>query len=362
VAIRGINTRCILPKPNHKMAKLTVTFGEIMLRLAPPGFERFLQSPNFGATFGGGEANVAVALAGFGLPAGFVTVLPEKNALADAAIAELRRFGVDTSKICRGKGRLGIYFIEAGANQRPSKVIYDREYSAIAQAKPGDIRWQDAFAGAGWFHITGITPAISKTAADLALESVREARQAGLTVSCDLNYRKNLWKWGKPAAEVMGALIKHVDVAIANEEDVQKALGISSEADVESGKLDSNQYQKLTQKVLSEYPNLKAIAITLRESRSASHNGWSACMNDRQKFMVSRAYEITHIVDRVGTGDSFAAGLIYGMQMLPNHEQALEFAVAASCLKHSVAGDFHRCSVEEVDALLSGGGSGRVQR
>jgi 2-dehydro-3-deoxygluconokinase len=345
-----------------EMAKTTVTFGEIMLRLAPPGFERFLQSPRFSATFGGGEANVAVALAGFGLPANFVTILPDKNALADSVIGELRRFGVDTSKIVRGKGRLGIYFVEAGANQRPSKVIYDREYSAIAQAKPGDINWDSTLGGADWFHITGITPAISATAADLALESVRKAREKGIMVSCDLNYRKNLWKWGKPAAAVMSEMMKYIDIAIANEEDVQMALGITADVDVQSGNLDRKQYEKLTSKVLSEFPNLKMIAITLRESRSASHNGWSACLNDREKFIVSRAYDITHIVDRVGTGDSFAAGLIYGLQKLPTHQDALEFAVAASCLKHSIYGDFHRCTVDEVEALLKGGGSGRVQR
>jgi 2-dehydro-3-deoxygluconokinase len=344
------------------MTKTTVTLGEIMLRLAPPGFERFLQSPSFGATFGGGEANVAVALAGFGLPAAFVTVLPEKNALGDAVIGELRRFNVDTSRIVRGQGRLGIYFVEAGANQRPSKVIYDREFSAIALAKSGDIRWAAVFEGAGWFHLTGITPAISATAAALALEAVAQARAKGITVSCDLNYRKNLWKWGKTAAEVMSELIKHVDVAIANEEDVQMALGIKAGVDVHSGALDRAQYEKLTQHVLADYPNLQSIAITLRESKSASHNGWSACLNDRNKFMLSRTYDITHIVDRVGTGDSFAAGLIYGLQKLPNHQDALEFAVATSCLKHSVYGDFHRCSVEEVEGLLKGDGSGRVQR
>ncbi len=333
-----------------------------MLRLAPPGFERFLQSPLFAATFGGGEANVAVALAGFGLPAAFVTVLPEKNAIADAAIGELRRFGVDSSGIVRGKGRMGIYFVEAGANQRPSKVIYDREFSAIALAKPGDIHWNGVFEKAGWFHITGITPAISASAADLALESVRRARETGITVSCDLNYRKNLWKWGRPPAVVMTELMKSVDVAIANEEDVQMALGIKADVDVHSGQLDREQYEKLSAKVLAEFPNLKAIAITLRESRSASHNGWSACLNDRERFILSRAYEITHIVDRVGTGDSFAAGLIYGLQKLATHADALEFAVAASCLKHSISGDFHRCSVGEVEALLKGGGSGRVQR
>jgi 2-dehydro-3-deoxygluconokinase len=296
------------------------------------------------------------------LPAAFVTVLPEKNPLADAVIGELRRFDVDTSRIVRGKGRLGIYFVEAGANQRPSKVVYDRENSAIALAKPGDIRWDSVFEGAGWFHVTGITPAISASAADLALESVREAQKRGITVSCDLNYRKNLWKWGKPAAEVMSELIKYADVAIANEEDVQMALGIKADVDVQSGKLEHSQYEKLTGKVLAEFPNLKSIAVTLRESKSASHNGWSACMNDRTKFMVSRAYEITHIVDRVGSGDSFAGGLIYGLQKLPTAEAALEFAVAASCLKHSIPADFNRSTVEEVEALLKGGGSGRVQR
>jgi 2-dehydro-3-deoxygluconokinase len=344
------------------MGKTTVTFGEIMLRLAPPGFERILQTPQFVATFGGGEANVAVAVSQLGLPAAFVTVLPDKNPVADAAIGELRRFDVDTSRIVRGKGRLGIYYLEAGANQRASKVVYDRDHSAIALAKPGAISWDRALEDASWFHITGITPAISSSAADLSLEAVQAARTKGITVSCDLNYRKNLWKWGKPTAEVMRELVKNVDIAIANEEDVQMALGIQAEVDVHSGQLDRAQYQKLTAKVLGEYPNLKAIAITLRESKSASHNGWSACLNDRQSFMVSRAYEITHIVDRVGAGDSFAAGLIYGFQALPSHQDALEFAVATSCLKHSVPGDFSRITVDEVNALLKGGGSGRVQR
>ena len=343
------------------MSKRIVTFGEIMLRLAPPGFERFLQTPQFCATFGGGEANVAVALASFGLPASYVTVLPN-NPIADAAAGELRRFGVDTSHIVRGKGRLGIYYLEAGANQRASKVVYDRDNSAIALAKPGDINWDTTFDGAGWFHITGITPAISESAAALALESVKKAREKGLTVSCDLNYRKNLWKWGKPAVEVMRELAQSIDIAIANEEDVQMALGIQAEVDVHSGKLDPAAYQKLTAKVMGEFPNLKAIAITLRESHSASHNGWSACMSDGKDFLVSRHYDITHIVDRVGGGDSFAGGLIYGLTTLGSHQEALEFAVAASCLKHSILGDFNRLSVDEVKGLIKGGGSGRVQR
>jgi 2-dehydro-3-deoxygluconokinase len=344
------------------MPKTTVTFGEIMLRLAPPGFERILQSPQFVATFGGGEANVAVALAQLGLPAAFVTVLPEKNPVADAVIGELRRFGVDTSRIVRGKGRLGIYFLEAGASQRPSKVVYDRDYSAIALAKSGDIDWDRALEDAEWFHVTGITPAISASASQLALEAVKKAQEKGITVSCDLNYRKNLWQWGKPTAEVMGELVKHIDIAIANEEDVQMALGIQAEVDVHSGQLDRAQYERLTAKVLAEYPNLKAVAITLRESKSASHNGWSACLNDRQSFVVSRSYDIAHIVDRVGSGDSFAAGLIYGFQTLSTHQDALEFAVATSCLKHSLPGDFSRTTADEVNALLKGGGSGRVQR
>jgi len=344
------------------MAKRLVTFGEIMLRLAPPGLERFLQSPQFVATFGGGEANVAVALAQFGLPASYVTALPSANPIADAAIAELRRFGVDTSHIVRTKGRLGVYYLEGGANQRPSKVVYDRANSAIALAKPGDIDWNAVFEGAGWFHITGITPAISASAAELSAESMLKAREKGLTVSCDLNYRKNLWKWGKPAVEVMRDLARHVDIAIANEEDVQMALGIQAEVDVHSGKLDRAQYEKLTAKVLAEYPNMKAIAITLRESHNASHNGWSACLSNRSEFLLSRQYDITHIVDRVGGGDSFAGGLIYGLTSLATHQDALEFAVAASCLKHSVPGDFNRFTVDEVNALLKGGGSGRVQR
>src|SRR5882724_3404067 len=284
------------------MAKTVVTFGEIMLRLAPPGYERFLQSPQFVATFGGGEANVAVALSGFGWPAAYITVLPPNHPIADAVIGELRRFGVDSSRIVRAKGRVGVYYVETGANQRPSKVVYDRDNAAIALARPGDIDWARVFADAGWFHITGITPALSASAADLSLEAVRHAREKGLTVSCDLNYRKNLWKYGKSASEVMRELVKFVDIVIANEEDCQMALGIKSESDVHSGKLDVAEYRKLAEKVVTEFPNLKALAITLRESKSASHNGWSACLYNGKDFLTSRHYEITHIVDRVGGG------------------------------------------------------------
>jgi 2-dehydro-3-deoxygluconokinase len=343
------------------MTKPIVSFGEIMLRLAPPGFERFLQTPRFDATFGGGEANVAVALASLGQPAVYVTALPE-NPIAQAAIAELRRFGVDTSKIVRRKGRVGIYYLEAGANQRPSKVVYDRDNSSIALARPGEFDWDAIFEGAGWFHISGITPALSESAAALSLESVRKAREKGVTVSCDLNYRKNLWKWGRPASDLMRELMPFVDIAIANEEDVQMSLGIQIAVDVHSGALDRGQYEKLTTDLLAAYPKLQAVAITLRESHSASSNGWSACLNNRREFLLSRAYDVTHIVDRVGAGDSFAAGLIYGMLRLPAHQEALEFAVAASCLKHSIPGDFNRTTVEEVNGLLKGGGSGRVQR
>lgn len=344
------------------MPHLVVTFGETMLRLAPPGFERLLQSPRLVATFGGGEANVAVALAGFDNPARYVTVLPPANPIADAFVGELRRFNVDASQIVRGAGRMGVYFVESGANQRPSKVFYDRENSAMALAKPGDIDWTTAFREAAWFHITGITPALSQSAADLAMESMRTARDQGLTVSCDLNYRKNLWKYGKPAAEVMPEVFRFTDIGIANEEDCQAALGIQADVNVSSGCLEPEQYSALCEKVLDAYPNLKMLAITLRESKSASHNGWSACLHDRKQFLVSRHYEITHIVDRVGAGDCFAAGLIFGLLNLAGPQESLEFATAASCLKHSIPGDFSRLGRDEVEQLIRSGGSGRVER
>jgi 2-dehydro-3-deoxygluconokinase len=349
------------------MSNLVVTFGETMLRLAPPGFERLLQSPRFAATFGGGEANVAVAVAGFGNPVRYVTVLPDGNPIADALQGELRRFNVDTSQVVRGPGRMGVYFVESGANQRPSKVVYDRENSAMALAKPGDIDWSTALDGADWFHITGITPALSQSAADLSMEGMRTARDAGLTVSCDLNYRKNLWKYGKTAQEVMPGVFRLADVGIANEEDCQAALGIHTDANVNAGRLEPEQYRALAEKVLSAYPNLKMLAITLRESRSASDNGWSACLHNRKQFLVGRHYEVTHIVDRVGAGDCFAAGLIFGLispglLKLARHQGALEFATAAACLKHSIPGDFSRLGRDEVEQLIRGGGSGRVQR
>ena len=344
------------------MSKLVVSFGEIMLRLAPPGFERFLQSPQFVATFGGGEANVAVAVAGYGGQSRYVTVVPGNNPITEAFAGELRRFGVDADHLVRQKGRFGIYFVESGANQRPSKVIYDREGSSISLAKPGDIDWARSFAGGGWFHITGITPALSQSAADLSVESAKAAKAQGLTVSCDLNYRKNLWKYGKAAKEVMPLLVEQTDYCIANEEDCQAALGIEADVDVHSGQLNHGVYRALAEKVLNRYLNLKGIAITLRESHSASRNGWSACFHNRKDFLLSRHYDITHIVDRVGGGDCFAGGLIFGLLHLPSHQDALEFAVAASCLKHSIPGDFNRFTRDEVEGLTKGGGSGRVQR
>ena len=341
--------------------KRFITFGEIMLRLKPPGRERFFQSPMLEATFGGGEANVAVGLARFGLDVAFVTAMPE-NPIGDACIAELKKHGVDTSLIVRGGKRLGVYFLEAGANQRPSRVVYDRAHSAISETAVGNIDWNTVFDGATWFHITGITPAISQSAGELSIEAVKAAREKGVMVSCDLNFRKKLWKYGKSAQEVMGELVKYMDIAVGNEEDCQKSLGIDIDVDVDSGKLQAEKYRELTGKVLDAYPNLKKIAITMRESHSADYNGWSATLNTRDEFLVSQKYEIRDIVDRVGGGDSFAAGLIYGLNVLENDKDALEFAVAASCLKHSIPGDLPLLTVKEVELLLASGGSGRVQR
>ncbi len=340
-----------------------VTFGEIMLRLKSPSLERLMQSPALEATFGGGEANVAVSLANFGLPVSYVTVLPG-NDLGDACVRELRGFGVDTGSVLRREGRLGIYFLETGSNQRPSKVIYDRQGSCIAMAKPGDVDWEEALRGATWFHTTGITPAISQGAADLTLEAVRAAHRLGVHVSCDLNYRKNLWKYGKTAKEVMSELVKSVDTVIANEEDVQMALGIAGDSakHADHGAIDVELYKRITQAVMDKYPSLKRVAITLRESKSADRNDWSACLRTGGDFFLSRKYEITDIVDRVGGGDSFGGGLIYGLNAYPDERQALEFAVAASCLKHTIQGDYNRVTVPEVESLMKGSGSGRVQR
>jgi 2-dehydro-3-deoxygluconokinase len=339
-----------------------LSFGEIMLRLKTPGHERFFQSPFFEATFGGGEANVAVALSNYGLSSGFVSALPD-NDVGASAIGELKRFGVDTSHVRRSGERVGIYFLETGANQRPSKVIYDRAHSSISECKIGDFDWASIFAGAKWLHITGITPALTQDSADLSIQCVKAAKQAGVTVSCDFNFRGKLWKYGKSAPEVMSELVKYVDIGIANEEDCQKSLGISVDVDVETGELDTKKYEALSEKVLELYPDMSTIAITLRESHSADRNGWSACLRNRdQGFKLSRHYELTDIVDRVGGGDSFASALIYGLNAYDDKQQSLEFAVAASCLKHSILGDFNRVTVPEVEKLMSGDGSGRVQR
>jgi 2-dehydro-3-deoxygluconokinase len=338
-----------------------LSFGEIMLRLKAPGHERFFQSPKFEATFGGGESNVAVALANYGLDSGFVTALPN-NDIAQACIREVRGFGVDTSHIVRCGERIGIYYLEAGANQRPSKVVYDRAGSSIAEVVADAFDWPSIFADTKWFHITGITPALSESAAELSLAACSAARDAGVTVSCDFNFRGKLWKYGKSAPEVMRELVKFVDVGIANEEDCQKSLGITVDVDVTTGELSTAKYEALSEKVLQEFPNLSVLAITLRESKSADRNGWSACLRDDSGFKLSRRYEITDIVDRVGGGDSFASGLIYGLNAFDDRQEALEFAIAASCLKHSIIGDFNRVSVGEVMALVGGDASGRVQR
>lgn len=338
-----------------------LSFGEIMLRLKSPAHERFFQSSGFEASFGGGEANVAVSLANYGLDSGFISALPD-NDIADAAIRELRSFAVDTRHIRRSGDRVGIYFLEAGANQRASKVIYDRAGSSMCQAQVGDFDWPTIFNGTSWFHITGITPALSASAAELSLEAVQAARASGVTVSCDFNYRGKLWKYGKSAPEVMSELVKYVDVGIANEEDCQKSLGVSADVDVASGELNIGKYEQLSKQMLQLYPNLSVMAITLRESNSADQNGWSACLRDADGFHMSQRYEITDIVDRVGGGDSFASGLIYGLNAYSDRQQSLEFAVAASCLKHSIMGDFNRVSVDEVKKLMGGDASGRVSR
>ncbi len=338
-----------------------LTFGELMLRLKSPGRERFLQSPSLEATFGGGEANVAVSLANYGLDAEFLSVIPE-NAIGEAAIGELRRFNVDTSKVIRTAGRMGIYYLETGANQRASKVIYDRAYSAISLFKPEGYDWDSIYEGVKWLHISGITPAISEETKDASLLAVKEAKKRGVTVSIDLNYRKNLWKYGVDAKDVMTEMTKFADIIIANEEDCQKSLGLKCESNVEGGKLEAEDYKKLSDSLMEQFPNVKKVAITLRESKSADINFWAASLNNGSEFIVSRKYEMYDIVDRVGGGDSFAGGLIYGLNKLESDKEALEFAVAASCLKHTIDGDFNRVTIDEVMKLAKGDGSGRVQR
>lgn len=341
-----------------------VTLGEVLLRLKSPGFERLFQSPVLEATFGGAEANVAASLAQFGVAARLVSAVPA-NAVGDACIASLRAFGIDTTMVRREGDRLGVYYLESGANHRPSRVTYDRGDSSIAAAKASDFDWDAVFAGADWFHVSGVTPAISASAAELSLAAAQAARERNVTVSVDYNFRKNLWRYGKRAPEVMRDLVRCADVGIANEEDCQKSLGITADvgvADVASGDLAHDAYRVLAEKVLEAFPNLSRQAITLRESHSADRNGWGAVLHNRRAFLSSRHYEINDIVDRVGAGDSFAAGLIYGLRAYGDDSRALEFATAASCLKHSVPGDINRMSVHEIESLMGGDATGRVQR
>lgn len=344
------------------MAKKVVTFGEIMLRLSTPGFLRFTQARSFDVTYGGGEANVAASLANYGVPVDFVTRLP-KNDIGEACIQFLRQYGIGVDKIVRGGDRLGIYFLETGAVQRGSKVVYDRANSALATIEPGMVDWLAVFADADWFHWTGITPAISAGAAAVCLEAVKTAREMGLTISCDMNYRKKLWKWGKQPGEVMRELVGYADIAIGNEEDAEKVFGVQApDTDVTAGKVEADKYRYVCEELGKQFPNLKMVAITLRGSLSASHNTWSAVLWNRENFFVAPQYDITHIVDRVGGGDSFVGGLIYGLRTYDDPQKALNFAVAASCLKHTIWGDFNLVSVDEVEKLAAGDASGRVSR
>jgi len=345
------------------MDKRVVTFGEIMMRLSPPGFQRFQQARSFDVIYGGGEANVAASLANYGIPVDYVTRLP-RNDVGDACMRFLRAQGVGVDKIVWGGERLGIYFLEMGAVARGSKVIYDRANSSLASIEPGMVDWKQVFSDADWFHWTGITPAISKGAAETCLEAARTAKEMGLTVSCDLNYRSKLWLWGKKAGEVMPDLIQYCDVAIGNEEDADKVLGIKApETDVTSGVIDPEKYRFVCEEIVKRFPDIKTVAITLRGSISASHNTWSGILWHSGQVYVAPQYDITHIVDRVGGGDSFMGGLIYGLKTCGEDVQAaLNFAVAASCLKHTVFGDFNLVTVAEVEKLLAGDVSGRVSR
>ena len=341
------------------MAKKIVCFGEIMLRLSPPGYLRFQQAASFDVVYGGGEANVALSLANYGLHTCFVTKVPS-NPIGQAAVNEMRRYGVDTRFMQKGGERLGIYFLEKGASQRPSKVVYDRKSSAISQAQKTDFDWQAIFDGAGWFHFTGITPALGDNVAEAVLDACRAAKTAGLTVSCDLNFRKNLWSSEK-AGKVMATFMPHVDVCIANEEDAEKVFGIRAAAsDITGGVLSHEGYKAVAQQLKDRF-GLKIVAITLRGSISASDNNWAAMLYKDGNYYFSRSYSV-HIVDRVGGGDAFAAGLIYSFLNGYSDKDALEFAVAASCLKHSIEGDHNHVTVEEVKTLMAGDASGRVQR
>lgn len=344
--------------------KKVVTFGEIMLRLTPPDLRRFSQANSFDVIYGGGESNVAVSLANYGVPVDFITRLPA-NDLGDCAVMEMRKRNVGTQNILRGGERLGIYFLEIGAVSRGSKVVYDRAHSSMSTIKKGMINWEEVFADAGWFHWTGITPAISQGAADACLEAIQVANKMGVTVSTDLNYRKNLWNYGKSPAEVMPELVAGCDVILGNEEDAEKHFDIHPEGvDVTQGDtIDAGAYISVGQQLMAKFPRCKKAIITLRGSISASHNTWSGVLYDGKKLYEAPTYQMTHIVDRVGGGDSFMGGLIYGLLKYDQDDQkALNFAVAASCLKHTIYGDANLATISEVEQLMGGDQSGRVSR
>lgn len=343
--------------------KKIVTFGEIMLRLATPGYQRFSQATSLHATFGGGEANVAVSLSNYGLKAEFVSRLP-KNDIAQACIMDLHKHGVSIENMEFGGERLGIYFLETGAVARPSKVIYDRAYSSISEIKPGMINWEKVFENTQWFHWTGITPALSQSAADTVKEAIEVANRLGVTVSTDLNFRKNLWKYGKTASEVMPDLVSGCDIILGNEEDADMVFGIRPEGiNVTSGHVEAAAYQSVCVQMMARFPRSKKVIVTLRGSINANHNTWSGVLWNGEKLLKAPDYDITHIVDRVGGGDSFMGGLIYGLISYAGDDQkALNFAVAASCLKHTIYGDFNLVTVAEVENLMKGDGSGRVSR
>ena len=345
------------------MQNKVLTFGEIMLRLSPPYFKRFSQATSFDVIYGGGEANVAVSLSNFGFPVDYVTRLPN-NDIGDACIRYLKQFGINTNKILRGGERIGIYFLENGASARSSKVIYDRAHSAISNAKPEMFNWDVLLEDVHWLHLTGITPAISQNLANICLDALKTAKTKNLTISCDLNYRSKLWNYGKKPSEIMPELVKFCDHIIGNEEDADKVLGIvAPDTDITSGNIDPEKYVYVAKEMQKRYPNLKSIAITLRGSISASHNTWAGVLYDGKELYVSPHYEITHIVDRVGGGDSFVAGLIYGFQTFNcDYQKILNFAVAASCLKHTIFGDFNLVTVDEVKKIMKGDVSGRVSR
>ena len=342
-----------------------VTFGEIMLRLSTPGFLRFSQTNSFDVVYGGGESNVAISLANYGVPVEFVTRLP-KTDIGECALMEMRKRGVGTSHITYGGDRLGIYFLETGAVSRGSKVVYDRTNSAMAEIESGMIDWDQVFDGASWFHWTGITPAISKSAADVCLEAVKIASERGITISTDLNYRSKLWQYGGNREAIMTELTSYCDIILGNEEDAETQFGIKPEGldiNTQGNKVKAEAYLSVCKQMIKKFPRSKKIIITLRGSISASHNSWAGVLYDGEKMYESIQYQITDIVDRVGGGDSFVGGLIYGLLNYPNEDQkALDFAVAASCLKHTIKGDANLVTVEEIEKLMNGDASGRVNR